>query len=236
LADIHSVGKSEVDSLIEKISKIKTLRTDEMSDEEARKELAKELRERMKELGIAKVPQARTLLKRMRYTHEDEEPDDGDTRYLEEEIAIYFDGARYHLVHENVLYPPVAKTSLYGETLLRLGFTKQRWKNYCEARGGEPVYLIREIQYITDYMLDKPIEYRLEKDVGVEQFQADVLRIHVNPLEALRHSHEVDKIEEAVRIMARHQLGIDLSEKQIGQVVAFLKTLEGGPVGYDTSR
>ena len=50
------------------------------------------------------------------------------------------------------------------------------------------------------------------------------------------HNGSVDKIEEAVRIMARHQLGIDLSEKQIGQVVAFLKTLEGGPVGYDTSR
>ena len=46
------------------------------------------------------------------------------------------------------------------------------------------------------------------------------------------HNGSVEKIEEAVRIMARHQLGLTLNERQIGQIVAFLKTLEGDPVGY----
>jgi len=46
------------------------------------------------------------------------------------------------------------------------------------------------------------------------------------------HNGVVDRLEEAVRIMARHQLGLELSDTQVDRIVAFLKTLEGDPVGY----
>ncbi|WP_456381230.1 hypothetical protein [Hydrogenimonas sp.] len=41
-----------------------------------------------------------------------------------------------------------------------------------------------------------------------------------------------EQIEEAVRIMARHQLGLTLTREQIESIVAFLKTLEGDVVEY----
>jgi len=47
------------------------------------------------------------------------------------------------------------------------------------------------------------------------------------------HNGSVKRLEEAVRIMARHQLGLTLDERQIGSIVAFLKTLEGAPVDYE---
>ncbi len=66
---------------------------------------------------------------------------------------------------------------------------------------------------------------------GQFMFRVPILR-NVTRTAPYFHNGSVDRIEEAVRIMARHQLGIDLNEKQIGQIVAFLKTLEGGPVAY----
>ncbi|WP_456450324.1 cytochrome-c peroxidase [Hydrogenimonas sp.] len=47
------------------------------------------------------------------------------------------------------------------------------------------------------------------------------------------HNGLVEKLEEAVRLMARHQLGLVLNDEQVGQIVAFLKSLEGDPVGYE---
>ena len=46
------------------------------------------------------------------------------------------------------------------------------------------------------------------------------------------HNGSVPKIREAVTIMGKHQLGIELSEVQIDELVAFLKTLEGDIVDY----
>ncbi len=66
---------------------------------------------------------------------------------------------------------------------------------------------------------------------GQFMFRVPILR-NVTRTAPYFHNGSVDKIEEAVRIMARHQLGIDLNKKQIAQIVAFLKTLEGGPVAY----
>lgn len=50
------------------------------------------------------------------------------------------------------------------------------------------------------------------------------------------HNGAVHKIKEAVEIMGRHQLGINLSNKQIDDIVAFLKTLEGNIVDYSEKR
>ena len=47
------------------------------------------------------------------------------------------------------------------------------------------------------------------------------------------HNGTVEKLEDAVRIMARHQLGLTLRDDQVDALVAFMKSLEGGPVGYD---
>ena len=46
------------------------------------------------------------------------------------------------------------------------------------------------------------------------------------------HNGSVEKIEDAVRIMARHQLGLLLDDQQVDEIVAFLKTLEGDLVEY----
>ncbi len=63
-------------------------------------------------------------------------------------------------------------------------------------------------------------------------FRVPILR-NVTRTAPYFHNGSVEKIEEAVRIMARHQLGLTLSEEQIGQIVAFLKSLEGDPVPYE---
>jgi cytochrome c peroxidase len=63
-------------------------------------------------------------------------------------------------------------------------------------------------------------------------FRVPILR-NVTRTAPYFHNGSVDKLEEAVRIMARHQLGLTLSEEQIGRIVAFLKTLEGDPVAYE---
>ncbi len=63
------------------------------------------------------------------------------------------------------------------------------------------------------------------------QFKVPTLR-NVARTAPYFHNGTVKKLKEAVKIMARHQLGIVLTKKQIGQIVAFLKTLSGNPVNY----
>jgi len=46
------------------------------------------------------------------------------------------------------------------------------------------------------------------------------------------HNGSVDKLEEAVRIMSKYQIGNEFTPEQIDDVVAFLKTLEGELVEY----
>ncbi len=63
-------------------------------------------------------------------------------------------------------------------------------------------------------------------------FRVPILR-NVTRTAPYFHNGSVEKIEDAVRIMARHQLGLVLSDEQIGEIVEFLKTLEGEPVRYE---
>ena len=67
---------------------------------------------------------------------------------------------------------------------------------------------------------------------GMFLFRVPVLR-NVTRTAPYFHNGAVEKLEEAVRIMARHQLGLTLEKEQIGQITAFLKSLEGDPVGYE---
>ncbi len=67
---------------------------------------------------------------------------------------------------------------------------------------------------------------------GTFKFRVPILR-NITRTAPYFHNGTVKELKEVVRIMAKHQLGITLSKKQISQIVAFLKTLEGGPVDYN---
>lgn len=62
-------------------------------------------------------------------------------------------------------------------------------------------------------------------------FRVPILR-NVTKTSPYFHNGSVDKIREAVEIMGRHQVGLNLSNQQIDEIVEFLKTLEGDIVDY----
>ena len=57
-------------------------------------------------------------------------------------------------------------------------------------------------------------------------FRVPILR-NVTKTSPYFHNGAVDKIRKAVEIMGQHQLGLNLTNTQIDDIVAFLKTLEG---------
>lgn len=63
------------------------------------------------------------------------------------------------------------------------------------------------------------------------KFRVPILR-NVTKTAPYFHNGAIDKIEEAVRIMSKYQIGQEFNEEQIDDVVAFLKTLEGELVDY----
>ncbi len=67
---------------------------------------------------------------------------------------------------------------------------------------------------------------------GLQKFRVPILR-NVTRTAPYFHNGAVEKIEEAVRIMSKYQLGNEFTPEQIDDVVAFLKTLEGDVVKYD---
>ena len=62
-------------------------------------------------------------------------------------------------------------------------------------------------------------------------FRVPILR-NITKTSPYFHNGSVDKIREAVEIMGRHQVGLNLSNQQIDEIVEFLKTLEGNIVDY----
>lgn len=67
------------------------------------------------------------------------------------------------------------------------------------------------------------------------QFRVPILR-NVTKTSPYFHNGSVAKIREAVDIMARHQLGRHMSDEQIDEIVAFLRTLEGDIVDYGVAQ
>ncbi len=61
------------------------------------------------------------------------------------------------------------------------------------------------------------------------RFRVPILR-NVTRTAPYFHNGAVSKLEEAVRIMSKYQIGHEFTKAQIADVVAFLKTLEGDPV------
>jgi cytochrome c peroxidase len=63
------------------------------------------------------------------------------------------------------------------------------------------------------------------------KFRVPILR-NITKTAPYFHNGSVDKLEEAVRIMSKYQIGQEFNKEQIDDVVAFLKTLEGELVEY----
>ncbi len=63
------------------------------------------------------------------------------------------------------------------------------------------------------------------------KFRVPILR-NITKTAPYFHNGSVEKLEEAVRIMSKYQLGNEFSPEQIEDVVAFLKSLEGELVSY----
>jgi len=63
------------------------------------------------------------------------------------------------------------------------------------------------------------------------KFRVPILR-NITQTAPYFHNGAVEKLEEAVRIMSKYQLGNEFSPKEIDDVVAFLKSLEGEIVHY----
>ena len=70
---------------------------------------------------------------------------------------------------------------------------------------------------------------------GARWFRVPLLR-NITQTAPYFHNGSVKKLEEVVRIMSKYQIGDEFSPKQIDEVVAFLKTLEGKLVDYTEAR
>jgi cytochrome c peroxidase len=70
----------------------------------------------------------------------------------------------------------------------------------------------------------------LGKD-GEQRFRVPILR-NVARTSPYFHNGSIKKLEDAVKIMGEHQVGVELDEKQINQIVAFLKSLNGTIINY----
>ena len=111
--------------------------------------------------------------------------------------------------------------------------------------GGQSIQKFPLRSYLAEY-----IGLLFSSDIGIKESpfpfenkggflgQNDNLRFRVPILRNVTktapyfHNGSVEKIEEAVRIMSKYQIGDEFSPKQIEDVVAFLKTLEGKLVDY----
>ena len=71
----------------------------------------------------------------------------------------------------------------------------------------------------------------LGKD-GQQYFRVPILR-NVARTAPYFHNGSVKNLEDAVRIMGEHQVGVELNKEQIKAIVAFLKSLNGKIVDYD---
>lgn len=66
---------------------------------------------------------------------------------------------------------------------------------------------------------------------GQQLFRVPILR-NVTKTSPYFHNGSVKKLRDAIHIMAKHQLGMNITDTQTDEIVAFLKTLEGNVVHY----
>lgn len=66
---------------------------------------------------------------------------------------------------------------------------------------------------------------------GQRLFRVPILR-NVTKTSPYFHNGAVEKLRDAISLMAKHQLGMNITDTQIDEIVAFLETLEGNIVDY----
>ncbi len=113
--------------------------------------------------------------------------------------------------------------SVGGQSIQKFPLRKYNWFNlkYEEKRGL--------------YIDDSPYPFEnlggfWGKD-GALRFRVPILR-NVTKTAPYFHNGSVKELKKAVEIMARHQLGKELTKKEIEDIVEFLKSLEGSLVDY----
>ena len=67
---------------------------------------------------------------------------------------------------------------------------------------------------------------------GTQYFRVPILR-NISQTAPYFHNGVVKDLREAIFLMGRHQLGVDLSDDQTAAIEAFLKTLEGDLISYE---
>jgi len=112
--------------------------------------------------------------------------------------------------------------------------------------GGQSMQKFPLRRYLSDYMgvwfqpdvrlKESPFPFVnkggfLGKD-GRQLFRVPILR-NITKTAPYFHNGAIEKIEEAVRIMSKYQVGQEFTPEQISDVVAFLKTLDGTIVDYN---
>lgn len=112
--------------------------------------------------------------------------------------------------------------------------------------GGQSIQKFPLRHYFSDFagMIFKPDLHIKESPFPFEnkggflgkdntlRFRVPILR-NITKTAPYFHNGSVEKLEEAVRIMSKYQIGQEFTKEQISDVVAFLKTLEGDVVEYD---
>ncbi len=94
-------------------------------------------------------------------------------------------------------------------------------------------------RYVTNFAFNfKPYHPYPFKNVGgfmgkdgSQKFRVPVLR-NITRTAPYYHNGVVKELGEAIFLMGRYQIGVDLNERQIGEIEAFFKTLEGTVVDY----
>ncbi|SFV58672.1 Cytochrome c551 peroxidase [hydrothermal vent metagenome] len=115
--------------------------------------------------------------------------------------------------------------------------------------GGETIQKFPLRRYVSDYIgaifepnikiKESPFPF---ENIGGFLGQYDRLKFRVPILRNISktapyfHNGSIDKLEEAVRIMSKYQLGNEFTPKQIDDVVAFLKSLDGELVEYNITK
>ena len=114
--------------------------------------------------------------------------------------------------------------------------------------GGQSLQKFPLRRYLSDYMgLWFEPDIRLKKSPfpfinkggflgrdNIQMFRVPILR-NITKTSPYFHNGAIEKIEEVVRIMSKYQVGDEFNKAQIEDVVAFLKTLEGKIVEYNTT-
>ena len=116
--------------------------------------------------------------------------------------------------------------SVGGQSMQR--FPIRRFATIHDLRPNFTIY-----PEVTRVEIDFPFENKgdFQGQKITNKFRVPILR-NVTKTSPYFHNGSVDKIRDAVAIMGKNQLGINLSEAQLDELVAFLKTLEGDIVDY----